>query len=107
MRCAARHRLLASNPGAAILLVVFLVGAFFFVLGTVLVRRERRAAQPKPAAPSAPAPISAESFERVEQLLSRGDTASVRELERLRSSGQSAEIRDAADDALIVIASRG
>jgi hypothetical protein len=99
MRCAARRRLLSNNSGATILLVVFLVGALFFALGTVLVRRERRAG---------PAPQRAsESFERIDHLLTLGDATSVHELERLRDSARSTEIRDAAEDALIVISSRG
>jgi hypothetical protein len=99
MRCAARHRLLSNNSGATILLVVFVVGALFFALGTVLVRRERRAG---PAPERAP-----ESLERIDQLLTAGDATSVAELRRLRDSAQSADIRGAAEDALIVISSRG
>ena len=98
MRCAARHRLLSNNSGATILVVVFLVGALLFALGTVLVRRECRA---EPAPQRAP-----ESFERIDDLLTLGDATSVRELERLRDSAESADVRDAAADALIVIASR-
>ena len=98
-RCAARHRLLSNNSGATILLVVFLVGALFFALGTVLVRRERRA-QPAPQR-------ATESLERIDELLIAGDATSIRELERLRDSAGSADIRDAAEDALIVISSRG
>jgi hypothetical protein len=77
-----------------------------FALGTALVRRERRT---EPAPPRVPhrAPLRApESFERIDQLLSLGDAPSVRELERLRDSAQSEEIRDAAEAALMVIASR-
>lgn len=99
MRCAARHRLLSSNSGATILLVVFLVGALLFALGTVLVRRERRSAPPTPMR-------IPESLERIDRLLTVGDATSIRELERLRDSAQSEEIRDAADAALMVIASR-
>lgn len=91
--------MLSNNSGATILLVVFLVGALFFALGTVLVRRERRE---KPAPERAP-----ESFERIDQLLVAGDATSVRELERLRATAESTEVREAAEDALIVIASRG
>ena len=102
MRCAARRRLFSNNPGAAILIVVFLVGAFFFALGTALVRRERSrvaAPQPEPAG-------AAVTFEDIDTLLARGDAASVRELERLRDSGADPAIRDAADAALMVIGSR-
>lgn len=95
MRCAARHRLLSNNSGATILVVVFLVGALLFALGTVLVRRAEPAPQRAP-----------ESFERIDDLLTLGDATSVRELERLRDSAESADVRDAAADALIVIASR-
>ncbi len=105
-RCAAQPRLLSSNSGTTILLVVFLAGALLFALGTALVRRERRT-EPAPLRVPQRAPLRApESFERIDQLLSLGDAPSARELERLRDSAQSEEIRDAAEAALMVIASR-
>ena len=102
MRCAARRRLFSNNPGTAILVVVFLVGALFFALGNALIRRDRLRAA---ASQSAVEPASA-TFEDIDVLLSRGDAASIRELERLRESDASPEIRDAAEAALMVIASR-
>jgi hypothetical protein len=98
--------LFSNNPGTAILLVVFLVGASFFALGTLLVRRDRLRQQlPKPT--PAPEPQRATpSFEAIDALLVRADASSIRELERLRDSDASPEIRGAAEDALIVIGSR-
>jgi hypothetical protein len=94
----------SSNPGTAILLVVFLVGALIFALGTLLVRRERlRKDAPQPSVE----PVkTVDPYERIEALLTLSDASSVRELERLRDSGATSEIRAAAEDALIVIASR-
>ena len=75
-----------NNPGALVLLVVFSIGAAFFAAGTALVRHER--------------------LGRIDVLLQTGDEASVRELEELRDRGPSKAIRDAAEDALLVIATR-
>jgi hypothetical protein len=95
--------LLWNNPGAGILIVVFLVGAVFFAVGTALVRRERVVHQ-APQSPSVP--VEVDYFVRIDELLTRGDAASVKELEALRDRNANPEIRDAADAALMVIASR-
>lgn len=79
--------MLSNNPGVLILVVVLGIGAIFFAVGTALARRER--------------------INRIETLLAIGDPESVRELEALRDRGPSQAIRDAADDALLVIATRG
>jgi hypothetical protein len=81
-----QRNLLSSNPGALVLIVVFCIGAIFFAIGSFIIRRER--------------------IERVEALLAIGDDASVRELTALRDRAASQRLRDAADDALLVIASR-
>jgi len=87
-----------------ILLVVFLIGALFFVAGSLLVRRERLAkTTPAPMQTSVPA----QPFERIDALLERGDAQSVLELERLRAGTNDPQVRDAADDALTVIRARG
>lgn len=94
---------LTSNPGAAILVVVFLIGAIFFAIGTLLVRRERFVQQAPPQ-PVQAGPV--DYFARIDELLTLGNAASVRELEALRDRNEDAEVRDAADAALMVIASR-
>jgi hypothetical protein len=106
MRCVARRRLFSNNPGTAILLVVFLVGASFFALGTLLVRRDRLRGESPQHAPAREPQRATPSFEDIDALLVRADAQSIRELERLRDSDASPEIRGAAEDALIVIASR-
>lgn len=100
-RCAAQRRLFSSNSGTTILLVVFLVGALLFALGTMLVRRERDTQQAPPSGP-----VEVDYFARIDELLTRGDAASVKELEALRDRDADADVRDAADAALMVIASR-
>ena len=100
--------LLSNNPAFVVLLAVFLIGALFYWLGTILVRRERKARiadAPAAVEEAAPAP-AATPVETVEALLARGDAASIRELEALRDRDPSDEIRDAADAALMVIGSR-
>jgi hypothetical protein len=68
------------------------------------VRRDRlRQQSPEPTAE----PVkTVDPYERIEHLLTLGNAQGIGELERLRDSGASPEIREAAEDALIVIASR-
>jgi hypothetical protein len=101
MRCAARHRLLQNNPGATILLVVFLVGALFFALGTVLVRRERAVREP-----AQPPETQEQRLELVERLTMVGQPWCVDELRVIREKDPDPLVRDAADAALMVIGSR-
>ncbi|HTU68844.1 MAG TPA: hypothetical protein VMF11_00870 [Candidatus Baltobacteraceae bacterium] len=96
---------LNNNPGVVILVVVFLIGAAFFAIGTVMVRRERR---PRPASPP-PQPADAAPFDyfaRIDELLERGDAAGIRELEAMRDRNDDPGVRDAADAALMVIRAR-
>lgn len=93
--------MLWNSPGTIILIAVFLAGAVLFATGTAMLRRQRLRVQPMPAAAEPPDP-----YARIEELLAAADAPSIRELERMRDSDASPEIRDAADAALMVIGSR-
>lgn len=75
-----------NNSGTIFLLVVFVIGAICFAAGTWLVRRT--------------------DVGFVEDLLRKGDAESVRQLEELRDSAPEPKIREAAEDALLIIGSR-
>jgi hypothetical protein len=77
---------LLNNSGTLILLVVFIIGAICFAAGTWLIRRTDT------------------SF--VDELLLKGDAESVRRLEELRDSAPEPKIREAAEDALLILGSR-
>jgi len=93
--------LLLNNPGAVILLVVFLIGAAMFAVGTWLVRRGRAVHEP-----AQPAETQEQRLELVERLAMVGQPWCIDELRVIREKDPDPLVRDAADAALMVIASR-
>lgn len=113
--------MLSNNPGTLILVAVFAIGAVFFTVGTVMVRRSQRieAANPsmlEPAAESAPwtAELAGTNevlarelrIDMVERLAMIGEPWCAQLLERARSHDPDRSVRDAADNALLLIAAR-
>lgn len=124
-RCAAPRRLLSNNPAYLIFGVVFAVGAVMFATGSLLVRRTREGPQPETIQMLEPidgggnaSPWTAElarsnelpaldvRIEMIERLAMIGETWSVSTLERARAHDPDAHVREAAENALIVIAAR-
>lgn len=94
-RCAVRRILLSSNPLAAILALLFLVGALFYFAGALIARRT-----------SAREAIELR-IDMVERLMLVGQPWCVEDLERIRGDDrEDAVVRDAADAALIAITAR-
>ena len=75
-----------NNAGTPILLAIFVIGAICFAAGTWLIRRTDT------------------GF--VDELLRKGDDESVRRLEELRDNAPEPKIREAAEDALLILGSR-
>ncbi len=79
-----------------------MVGAIFFAVGTLLVRRERLAREEEPAAV-----LSVEDrLDMIERLVIVGQPWCVDELRGIRDRDPDPLVRDAADAALLVIGSR-
>ena len=110
----------STNHLGVFVLALFVAGAILFVVGTMM-RREREVpetvletAAPPPALAAAddvrtePEPeISLElRIDMVERLAIVGEPWCVEELERIRRDDPDEMVRDAADNALLVIASR-
>ncbi len=89
--------MLSNNPGLLALVVVFIAGALLFALGTFMVRREKQA----------PSPSVVVRIDQSERLALVGQPWCVEQLEREFLTDRAAEVRNAAEDALVVIRARG
>jgi hypothetical protein len=104
-----------------VLAVVFAIGALLFLLGTAIVRRERRAvevadvpADPMLALPPWTADLAGTNeviarelrVDMIERLAMIGEPWCVELLERARTQDPDTSVRDAAENALIVVAAR-
>jgi len=101
--------LLSSSSGGFVILVVFLIGALLFAIGTVLARRERpRREEPVDESLVIAQPGSvADRLEMIERLVMVGQPWCVDELRALLERERDPLVRDAAEAALMVIGSRG
>jgi hypothetical protein len=118
--------LLSNNPAFLILAIVFTIGAVMFAVGSVLVRRTRYGPQPETIQlleplilpELSPRPWTADlagnddvpsldvRVDMVERLAMIGEPWCTQTLERALAQDPDANVRDAADNALIVIAAR-
>jgi hypothetical protein len=119
--------LLSNNPALFVLAVVFTVGAVMFAAGSVLIRRTREAPgetiqmlEPMQAVtriaitPAWTAELTGSEelvepdlrIDMVERLAMIGQTWCITTLEHARSHDPDELVRDAADNALLVIAAR-
>jgi hypothetical protein len=101
--------LLSTNPGALLFAVLIVAGAILYVIGTLL--RRERVARVKDAQHSAQIPTEAVSdvatrIDMVERLAMVGQPWCVDQLAKIRDEDPNDSVRDAAEAALIVIASR-
>lgn len=117
MRCAAPRRLLSNNT--VVIAGAFVIGALVFTIGTLMVQRERRGEietrlEPVLSLPPWTAELAGTSdavaidlrVDMVERLAMIGEPWCAALLERARASDPDVVVRDAADNALIVIAAR-
>jgi hypothetical protein len=99
--------LLSSNPGLTLLVFVFITGAILFALGTFMLRREAHAQTP---ASSVLQSVSNEDIEaridQIERLAMVGQPWCVEELRALLTDSDE-RVHDAAENALLVIGTRG
>jgi hypothetical protein len=104
-----QRTLLSSNPLALFLVVLFIVGAIAFVMGTMLAR-ERRApvAEVQSSAPSAAEPVLdvAGRLDLIERLVMVGQPWCIEQLDTIRRDDPDESVREAADAALMVIGAR-
>ncbi len=77
------------------------MGAIFFAVGTLLVRRERLARED-----ATPVFSQEDRFDTIERLVIVGQPWCVDELRAIRDKDPDPLVRDAAESALLVIASR-
>jgi len=103
MRCAAPPALLSNSPGLLALVVVFITGGLLFALGTFMVRREARAQTP--VVEQTVVDLDAR-LDAIERLAMVGQPWCVEQLEREFLSDSDERVRNAAEDALLVIAAR-
>jgi len=89
--------LLSNNPGLLALVVVFIAGALLFALGTFMVRREKQAQTPTVLL----------RLDQIERLALVGQPWCVEQLEREFVTDRDVDVRNAAEDALVVIRARG
>ena len=89
--------MLSNNPGLLALVVVFIAGALLFALGTFMVRREKQAQTPTVLL----------RLDQIERLALVGQPWCVEQLEREFVTDRDVDVRNAAEDALVVIRARG
>ena len=88
--------MLSNNPGLLALVVVFIAGALLFALGTFMVRREKQAQTPTVLL----------RLDQIERLALVGQPWCVEQLEREFLTDRDVDVRNAAEDALVVIRAR-
>jgi hypothetical protein len=96
--------LLSSNPALTLLVVVFIAGALLFALGTFMIRREAQAQTP--IAEADPVLDIETRIDHIERLAMVAQPWCIAELRALLSD-EDERVRNAAEDALLMIAARG
>lgn len=92
----------SNRAGLIFLVAIFVAGAIFFALGTLLVRRERLAREEESAAM-----LSVEDrLDMIERLVIVGQPWCIDELRNITNADPDPLVRDAAEAALLVIGSR-
>ena len=108
-RCAAQRTLLSNNPLAVLFVALLIAGAVLFLIGSMFVReREARQAQTQPVAETSAEPLVdvATRIDMVERLAMVGQSWCIEQLDKIRNEDPDELVREAADAALMVIASR-
>ncbi len=101
--------MLSSSPALLALLVVFVVGALLFALGTYMVRREAQAQTPVVDTTAAQIVSQADlelRLDQIERLAMVGQPWCAEQLQREFINDSDERVRDAAENALMVIAAR-
>jgi hypothetical protein len=91
----------SNRTGLIFLVAVFVLGAIIFALGTLLVRRERLARES-----AVPSMSQEDRLDMIERLVMVGQPWCADELRAILNNDPDPAVRDAADAALLVIASR-
>jgi hypothetical protein len=99
-RCAAPRRLHSNRAELIVFVAIFVAGAVAFAIGTLLVRRDRIVREQEPPMPSE------DRLDMIERLVIVGQPWCVEELRAILNNDPDPVARDAADAALLVIASR-
>jgi hypothetical protein len=106
-RCAAQPAWLSSNPGLTLLAFIFIAGAALFTLGTFMGRREAAAQTPDPSVTLSWSLGDLETrIDQIERLAMVGQPWCVEELRTLLTDTDE-RVRNAAEDAILVIQARG
>jgi hypothetical protein len=91
----------SNRAGLIFLVAIFVLGAILFALGTLLVRRERRAQED-----TTPILSREDRLDMIERLVIVGQPWCVDELRAILERDPDPLVRDAADAALMVIGAR-
>ncbi len=91
----------SNRDGLIFLVALFVVGAILFAIGTLLVRRERAAREKPPSTRT-----QEDRLDTIERLLIVGQPWCIDELRAIRDKDADPAVREAAEAALLVIASR-
>ena len=98
--------MLSNNPLAFFLVALFVAGAIFFILGT-LIQREQAAQIAPVEGPLEPVVDIATRIDMVERLAMVGQPWCVEQLGKIRDSDPDGTVRGAAEAGLLVIGARG